>query len=77
MNSNEVKTFSQAGGHALLWEAIALAKVVEGKVLNAGIEELTAAFAGCDYFKGEDMPGLCTALRKKIEEIEKIAEASS
>ena len=68
-------SFAESEGIALLWEAVALAKVVEGKVLLANKEHLDAAFSRAgDYFDGEDMAGLCTALRKKVDEIRKIAE---
>ena len=75
MNDNEEKTFSEEGGHALLYEAVALARIIEGKVINAPREPMQEAFRsrGAECFDCDDMVSLCTVLRKKIEEAEKIA----
>jgi hypothetical protein len=74
MNETNNATFSDAGGNELLWEAVALAKVVEGMILRADIDALDKAFGGRDHFDGNDMPSLASALRRKIEDIEKIAD---
>lgn len=52
----------------LLDEAVALARILHEKILNAEVAHLNAVFAGVSHFDGNDGVALAGALRAKIEE---------